>query len=52
MHRDGPKTPKDGFDFEAWLEEHKGFAKDGVPKWIDAVNQKYGKFGTKFACVG
>lgn len=52
MHRDGPKEPQEGFDFEAWLAKHKDFAKDGVPKWIDAVKEKYGKSSTKYACVG
>ena len=22
MHRDGPKQPKDGFDFEAWVAKY------------------------------
>ena len=47
MHRDGPKQPKEGFDFEAWLAKHQKFAKDHVPGWIDAVKQKYDKPGRK-----
>ena len=52
MHRDGPSQPKDGFDFEAWLAKHNKYAKGAVPGWIDAAKQKYGKAGTKYACVG
>lgn len=52
MHRDGPKQPKEGFDFEAWLAKHSGFADEHVPGWVEAVKQKYGKAGTKYACVG
>lgn len=52
MHRDGPKEPKEGFDFEAWLTKHSDFASQHVSGWIDAVKQKYGKQETKYACVG
>ena len=52
LHRDGPKDPKEGFDFEAWKAKYQKFAEDNVPGWIDAVKQKYGKSGTKYGCVG
>ncbi|KAK5170892.1 uncharacterized protein LTR77_004036 [Saxophila tyrrhenica] len=52
MHRDGPKEPKEGFDFEAWLAKHNKFAVENVNGWISAVKQKYGKSETKYACVG
>ena len=52
MHRDGPKQPKEGFDFEAWLKKHSDFADQHVPGWVDAVKAKYGKEGRKYACVG
>jgi len=52
MHRDGPKQPKEGFDFEKWLAKHQKFAEENVSGWVAAVKQKYGKKGTKYACVG
>lgn len=52
MHRDGPKQPKDDFDFEAWKAKYQKYAEDHVPGWVDAVKKKYGKEGTKYACVG
>ena len=52
MHRDGPKTPSEGFDFEAWLAKHNEFAVAHVPGWIDAVKEKYSKPERKYACVG
>lgn len=52
MHRDGPKQPKEGFDFETWLAKHSDFADKHVPGWVEAVKQKYGKPGRKYACVG
>ena len=52
MHRDGPKEPKEGFDFEAWKDKYTKFAEENVPGWIDSVKQKYGKAETKYACVG
>lgn len=52
MHRDGPKEPKEGFDFEAWLAKHNNYAVAHVPSWVEAVKQKYGKEGTKYACTG
>jgi hypothetical protein len=52
MHRDGPKQPKEGFDFEAWKAKYQKFAEDHVPEWVDAVKEKYGKEGAKYACVG
>ena len=53
MHRDGPKQPMAGFDFEAWLAKHAKFAEGHIPGWIDAVKQRYGKpETTRYACVG
>ena len=52
MHRDGPKTPHEGFNFEEWLAKYSKIAEENVPKWVDAVKQKYGKAETKYACVG
>jgi len=52
MHRDGPKTPKEGFDFEAWLAKYTDFADAHVADWVNAVKSKYGKPETKYACVG
>ena len=52
MHRDGPKQPSEGFDFEAWKAKHTKFAEDHVPGWVEAVKSKYGKPGRKYACVG
>jgi len=28
------------------------FSDKAVPEWISAVKEKYGKPGTKYACVG
>lgn len=52
LYRDGPKQPKADFNFEAWLAEKTKFADSAVPGWVDAVKEKYGKSGTKYACVG
>lgn len=52
MHRDGPKQPKDGFDFEAWLAKHQKFAVEHLDNWVAAVKEKYGQANTKYACVG
>lgn len=52
MHRDGPKTPKEGFDFEKWLQKYTEFADKHVADWIKAVKQKYGKPETRYACTG
>ncbi|KAK5698697.1 hypothetical protein LTR17_019861 [Elasticomyces elasticus] len=52
MHRDGPKVPQEGFDFEKWLAKYQKYAKEHVDGWIAAVKQKYGKAGTKYACTG
>ncbi len=52
MHRDGPKEPKEGFDFDAWLAKYNKFAGENVPGWVEAVKQKYGKPDMKYACVG
>lgn len=52
LHRTALRTPKPGFDFEAWLAKYHKVALAHVPSWIDAVKQKYGKAETKYACVG
>jgi hypothetical protein len=52
MHRDGPKQPREGFDFEAWLAKYQKVAEAKVPNWVEAVKKKYGKAETKYACVG
>lgn len=52
MHRDGPKQPKDGFDFESWLAKHQKYAEEHLDNWVAAVKEKYGKPETKYACVG
>ena len=52
MHRDGPKQPKEGFDFEKWLAKHQKFAVENVSGWVEAVKKKYGKEGTKYAANG
>ncbi|KAK5104893.1 hypothetical protein LTS08_001164 [Lithohypha guttulata] len=48
----GYKKPKPELSLEAWLPKHVKFANENVPGWVDAVKQKYGKAGTKYACVG
>ncbi|KAK5110977.1 hypothetical protein LTR85_000687 [Meristemomyces frigidus] len=40
------------FDFQAWLAKHTAVSDVLVPKWVAEVKAKYGKEGTKFACVG
>lgn len=52
MHRDGPKQPQEGFDFDAWLAKYQKVAEAHVPNWVEAVKKKYGKPETKYACVG
>jgi len=42
----------EGFDFDAWLAKHHKVAKEDVPRWAEAVKQKYGKPETGYACVG
>lgn len=46
------KTTEPGFDSAAWINEKMVGAKKVVPGWVDAVKEKLGKPGTKFACVG
>lgn len=41
-----------GFDYEAWKNKHQDFAAAAVPGWMDAVREKYGAEGTRYACVG
>lgn len=45
-------TTEPGFDYEAWKTKHTAFADEAVPRWVQDVRTKYGKPGTKFACVG
>ncbi|EGP87323.1 uncharacterized protein MYCGRDRAFT_42681 [Zymoseptoria tritici IPO323] len=52
LHRDGPKTSKPGFDFEAWKEKHTAFADAKVPEWTAEAKKQYGQAATKYACVG
>ncbi|KAH7018053.1 dienelactone hydrolase [Microdochium trichocladiopsis] len=35
-------TTSPGFDFDAWKDKHAAFAVDAVPRWVDAVVEKYG----------
>lgn len=41
-----------GFDMEAWMQKHLKFSDPFVPKFVGEVKSKYGKEGTKYACVG
>ena len=56
MHRkDGNRddnTTDPGFDHEAWWKKYVRLADENVPIWVREVKQKYGKEGTKYACVG
>ncbi|EQB54180.1 dienelactone hydrolase [Colletotrichum gloeosporioides Cg-14] len=45
-------TSNPDFDYEAWKRKHTAFADVAVPKWVDAVKQRYGTEATGFACVG
>ena len=45
-------TTEPDFDYEAWKAKHMAFSAEAVPKWVKEVKEKYGKAGTKFACVG
>ena len=45
-------TTEPGFDYEAWKKKHQDFCVNAVPAWNKAVKEKYGKPGTKYACVG
>ncbi|KAF2023466.1 NAD(P)-binding protein [Setomelanomma holmii] len=40
------------FDYEAWKRKHMAFADDAVPKWVEAVAERYQDSKAKFACVG
>ncbi|KAF4908661.1 Hydrolase tropI [Colletotrichum viniferum] len=50
--KDRNDTSNPGFDYEAWKRKHTAFADVAVPKWVDAVKQRYGTETTGFACVG
>ncbi|KAF2098436.1 alpha/beta-hydrolase [Rhizodiscina lignyota] len=45
-------TTEPNFDYEAWKRKHWAFAAEAVPKWNQAVKDKYGNSSTKYACVG
>jgi hypothetical protein len=45
-------TTEPNFDYEAWKAKHIAFANEAVPRWVKEVKEKYGKPGTRFACVG
>lgn len=36
----------------AWMQKHQAFSDPFVPKFVDEIKVKYGKEGTKYACVG
>lgn len=40
------------FDYEAWKRKHMAFADEAVPRWTEAVRQRFGRTETKYACVG
>jgi dienelactone hydrolase len=40
------------FDYEAWKLKHMTFADEAVPRWVDAVAQRYKSEKAKFVCVG
>jgi hypothetical protein len=40
------------FDFDSWKNKYIAIAQEAVPKWVEEVKAKYGKVGTKYACVG
>ncbi|KAK1856061.1 short-chain dehydrogenase reductase sdr [Colletotrichum chrysophilum] len=50
--KDRNDTSNPDFDYEAWKTKHTTFADVAVPKWVDAVKQRYGTETTGFACVG
>lgn len=45
-------TTEPGFDASAWFAAKMAGAREAVPRWVEAVKEKLGKPGTKFACVG
>ena len=45
-------TTEPGFDYEAWKQKHTAFADEVVPRWVQAVRERYGSSSTKYACVG
>lgn len=48
----GDTTTEPEFDYEAWKAKHMAYSDERVPVWVNEVKAKYGKEGTKFACVG
>ncbi|KZS89220.1 alpha/beta-hydrolase [Sistotremastrum niveocremeum HHB9708] len=52
-HRNADGTTIDpDFDFNAWREKHVTFARENVPKWVEAVKEKFGNENTTYAAVG
>jgi len=45
-------TTAPGFDFDAWKDKHAAFAVEAVPRWVDAVVEKYGRAPLTFATPG
>lgn len=45
-------TTAPGFDFDAWKDKHAAFAVEAVPRWVDAVVEKYGKVPLSFTTSG
>lgn len=45
-------TTEPNFDYDAWKTKHQEFAAEAVPRWVNAVKDKYGVTETKYACVG
>lgn len=42
-HRNADGTTIDpDFNFNAWREKHVTFARENVPKWVEAVKEKFG----------
>lgn len=50
--RNDSTSQPSGWDFEKWKDENMAFALSAVPGWVEAVREKLGAPGTKFACVG
>jgi dienelactone hydrolase len=43
---------EEGFDRPAWMAKSKKQADECVPKWLEAVKEKFGTTGTKYSAVG
>jgi len=43
---------EEGFDRPAWIAKSKKQADECVPKWLEAVKEKFGTTGTKYSAVG